>query len=102
MFYGFNKSTIMYYKAIRMENCKKMYQDNEHLYYEGVKIPLDELEIQYSSNESFASTHICIFPSRNSFAYSSGSSIAKAFKAYSEHDVVFNPSSALLQSIRRK
>lgn len=43
MFQGFNKSTIMYYKAIRMENCKKTYQYNEHLYLEGVKIPLDEL-----------------------------------------------------------
>jgi hypothetical protein len=33
---------------------------------------------------------------------SSGSSIARAFKAHSEQGVVFNPSSALLQSIRKK
>lgn len=43
MFQGFNESTIMYYKAIRNENCKKVHQDNEQLYLEGVKIPLDEL-----------------------------------------------------------
>ncbi len=43
MFQGFNESTIMYYKAVRKENCKKVYQDNEQLYIEGVKIPLDEL-----------------------------------------------------------
>lgn len=43
-----------------------------------------------------------IFPSRYSLTYSSGSSIVKAFKAHSEQGVVFNPSSALLQSIRKK
>lgn len=55
-----------------------------------------------TSNESSASTHICILPSRYSLAYSRGLSIAKVFKAHSEHGVVFNPSSALLQSIRKK
>ncbi len=43
MFQGFNESTIMYYTAIRIENCKKVYQDNEQLYLEGVGFPLDEL-----------------------------------------------------------
>ncbi len=43
MFQGFNGSTIMYYKAIRKENCKKVYQDNEQLYLDGVRFPLDEL-----------------------------------------------------------
>ena len=43
MFQGFNESTIMYYKAIHKENSKKVYQDNEQLYLEGVKFPLDEL-----------------------------------------------------------
>ena len=43
MFQGFNESTIMYYKAIHKENSKKVYQDNEQLYLEGVKYPLDEL-----------------------------------------------------------
>ncbi len=52
--------------------------------------------------EDSASTHICIFPSRYNLAYSSGSSIARAFKAHSEQGVVFNSSSALLQSIRKK
>ena len=43
MFQGFNESTIKYYKAIRKENCKKVYLENQQLYLEGVKIPLDEL-----------------------------------------------------------
>lgn len=34
MFQGINESAIMYYKAIRKENCKKIYQDNEQLYLE--------------------------------------------------------------------
>lgn len=41
MFQGFNESTIMYYKSIRRENCKKVHQDHEHLYLEGAKILLD-------------------------------------------------------------
>lgn len=43
MFQGFNESTIMYYRAIRMENSRKTYQEKEQLYLEGVKIPLEEL-----------------------------------------------------------
>lgn len=43
MFLGFNVSTIMCYKAVYKENSKKVYQDNELLYLEGVKFPLDEL-----------------------------------------------------------
>lgn len=43
MFQGFNESTIMFYEAIRKENCKKVYQENERLYLEGVKNPLEEL-----------------------------------------------------------
>lgn len=43
MFQGFNESTIMYYTAIRKENSKKVYQDNEQLYLEGARVPLDEL-----------------------------------------------------------
>ncbi len=34
MFQGFNKSAIMYYKAIRKENNKKVYQDNDYCTYE--------------------------------------------------------------------
>lgn len=58
--------------------------------------------IYHISTESSASTHVCIFPSKYNLAYSRGSSIAKAFKAHSEQGVVFNPSSASLQSIRKK
>lgn len=43
MFQGFNESTIMFYEAIHKENCKRVYQENEQLYLEGVKNPLHEL-----------------------------------------------------------
>ena len=43
MFEGFYVYTIMYYKGIYKDNNKKVYQDNEQLYLEGVKFPLDEL-----------------------------------------------------------
>ena len=60
-----------------------------------------ENSFYHSSKESSASTYICIFPSRYSLAYSSGSSIAKAFKAHSEQGVVCNPFSASQQPILR-
>ena len=47
MFQGFNESTILYYKAICKENCKRVYQENEQLYLEGVKWPLEELYIEW-------------------------------------------------------
>lgn len=43
MFQGFNESTIMFYEAIRKENCKRVFLENETLYVEGVKLPLEEL-----------------------------------------------------------
>lgn len=43
MFEGFNDSTIGYYQAISRNNCKKTYQENQVLYLEGVKYPLEEL-----------------------------------------------------------
>ena len=43
MFDGFNESTIRYYKAIRKENSKIAHRENEMLYIEGVKQPLEEL-----------------------------------------------------------
>ena len=42
MFEGFNESTIGYYQAIIMNNCKNTHQDNQVLYLEGVKYPLEE------------------------------------------------------------
>ena len=43
MFQGFNEATIRYYEAIGKENCKDIYKENEQLYLDGVKYPLDEL-----------------------------------------------------------
>ena len=43
MFQGFNDSTIRYYEAIRKENSKRVHKENEMLYMEGVKYPLEEL-----------------------------------------------------------
>lgn len=43
MFQGFNESTIRYYEAIDKENSKSVHKENEILYLEGVKYPLEEL-----------------------------------------------------------
>ena len=51
--------------------------------------------IYQSSNESSASIHICIVPSRYNLAYCRGLSTARAFNAHSELGAVFNPSSPL-------
>lgn len=46
MFQGFNESTIMYYKAICRENCKKVYQDNEQLAEGDIMIdPLGQVNV---------------------------------------------------------
>ena len=52
-----------------------------------------------TSKLSIAFIHACICPSKASLAYSKGSSITKALRAFCEQKVVFKPSSALLQSI---
>ena len=43
MFEGLNESTIGYYQAISRSNCKNTHQENQVLYLEGVKYPLEEL-----------------------------------------------------------
>lgn len=43
MFHGFNEATVKYYEAVRRDNVKAVYQENERLYTEGVKRPLEEL-----------------------------------------------------------
>ena len=60
------------------------YCDNELIYIHFIIAVFN-----YNSRESSASTHICKFPSRYNFAYSSGSSIASAFNAQSDPGVVF-------------
>lgn len=49
MFQGFNESTISYYKAISRENCKRVHKENEILYLEGIKYPLEELYFELYS-----------------------------------------------------
>ena len=108
-----NKANVLYKKYISSEpfsgrnrclNFPKLESECEK-YNSKMKRGTDWTSLYrnyHNSKESSASTHICIFPSRYSLVYSSGSSIARAFKAHSEHGVVFNPSSALLQSTRKK
>ena len=43
MFQGFNEITIRYYEAVRKENSRAVHKENEPLYLEGVKQPLEEL-----------------------------------------------------------
>lgn len=49
MFQGFNGSTIRYYEAVRRENSKRVHKENETLYLEGVKYPLEELYLEWYS-----------------------------------------------------
>ena len=46
MFCGFNDATLQYYEAIRRENSKINHKENEKLYIEGVKRPLEELYLE--------------------------------------------------------
>ena len=57
--------------------------------------------IDHTSKQSSASTHACISLSKANRAYSIGLSMARAFNAHCELGVVFKPSSALLQSMRK-
>ncbi len=43
MFQGFNKDTITYYETIRRDNSRIAHKENETLYLEGVKYPLEEM-----------------------------------------------------------
>lgn len=47
MFQGFNDSTLKYYQAIRRENSKKTYKENEPLYLKWVKYPLEEMYFEF-------------------------------------------------------
>ena len=69
---------------MRLNRQVMFYCDNELIYIHFIIAVFN-----YNSRESSASTHICKFPSRYNFAYSSGSSIASAFNAQSDPGVVF-------------
>ncbi len=43
MFQGFNDSTIKYFEAIKQENSKSIFTENNIYYLEGVKYPLEQL-----------------------------------------------------------
>lgn len=86
MFQGFNESTIRYYEAISKENCKNIYKENEHLYLEGVKYPLDELyfELYNYFNEVdrdllSSNRRRCISSAYNDARFCSGSPIKEYF-----------------------
>lgn len=51
-----------------------------------------------NSKLSIAFIHACISPSKASLAYSKGSSIAKALRAFCEHKVVSNTSVDITES----
>ena len=79
---------------MRLNRQVMFYCDNELIY-----IYFIIAVFNYNSRESSASTHICKFPSRYNFAYSSGSSIASAFNAQSDPGVFFKFFSVSQQSI---
>lgn len=71
MFQGFNSSTLKYYEAIRKENCKNTHKENEALYLEGVKYPLEEMYFElyhyFSGFDSdlLSNKRRCISPAYN-------------------------------------
>lgn len=85
MFQGFNESTITYYKAICRENCKKVYQDNEQLYLEGVKMPLDELYFEFYNylnsvdRDLLSSKRRCVSSAYNDARFCCGTPIKEYF-----------------------
>ena len=91
MFQGFNKSTILYYKAIYKENSKKVYQDNEQLYLEGVKFPLDELYFELYNyfngvdRDLLSNRRRCISSAYNDARFCCGTPIKEY---YSKEDII--------------
>lgn len=85
MFQGFNESTILFYEAIRKNNCKKVYQENEQLYLEGVRFPLDELYFElynyFSSvdRELLSDRRRCISSAYNDARFCRGTPIKEYF-----------------------
>lgn len=85
MFQGFNESTIMFYEAIRKENCKKVFQENAQLYLEGVKNPLDELYFELYNyfygidRELLSNKRKCISSAYNDARFCCGTPIKEYF-----------------------
>lgn len=71
MFQGFNEITIRYYEAVRKENSRAVHKENEPLYLEGVKQPLEELYFElynYFSrldSDLLSNKRRCIFSAYN-------------------------------------
>lgn len=85
MFQGFNDFTLKYYEAIRKENCKNAYKENELLYLEGVKYPLEELYCEWYSyfsrfdSDLLGSKRRCISSAYNDARFCGGAPIKEYF-----------------------
>lgn len=85
MFEGFNESTIRYYQAICRNNCKNTHRENEVLYLDGVKYPLEELYEELYSYFSKVDSGLlsnkrrCISSAYNDARFSSGAPIKEYF-----------------------
>ena len=85
MFQGFNASTIRYYEAIRKENSKRVHKENEALYFEGVKQPLEELYFALYNyfggidGDLLSNKRSCISSAYNDARFSSGAPIKEYF-----------------------
>lgn len=58
MFEGFNEATVGYYKAVSRNNCRATHKENELLYFDGVKYPLEELYYELYSYFSKVDSHL--------------------------------------------
>ncbi len=85
MFQGFNESTLKYYAAVRKDNSRKTHKENEILYLEGVKYPLEELYFElyhYFSGydrDLLSNKRKCISSAYNDARFSSGMPIKEYF-----------------------
>ncbi len=85
MFAGFNESTIRYYQAISRNNCKNTHQENQALYLEGVKYPLEELYYElygyFSKIDSdlLSSKRRCISSAYNDARFCNGTPMKEYF-----------------------
>lgn len=76
MFEGFKQATIDYYEALRRENSKKVHKENELLYLEGVKEPIEQLYFelyhyfQNKDSELLSNKRKCISTAYNDARFS--------------------------------
>ncbi|MCI8364514.1 MAG: DUF2461 domain-containing protein [Eubacterium sp.] len=85
MFQGFNNSTIKYFEAIKKENSKSIFLENNVHYLEGIKYPLEELYYELYSyfsrldSDLLSSKRRCISSAYNDARFCNGKPMKEYF-----------------------